>query len=68
MTAYADALERCASEAAPWHVVPADRKWYRNWAVMNILIEQLEAMALRWPPAPPDVDIEAQRMRLLATP
>jgi hypothetical protein len=49
-------------------VIPADRKWYRNWAVMNILIEELEAMALRWPPAPPEVDIEAQRARLLAMP
>ena len=68
MTAYADALERCTSEAAPWYVVPADRKWYRNWAVTNILVEQLEAMALRWPPAPPGVDIEAQRARLLAMP
>ncbi len=68
MTAYADALERCTSEAAPWHVIPADRKWYRNWAVTNILVEQLEAMALRWPPAPPGVDIDAQRARLLAMP
>jgi PPK2 family polyphosphate:nucleotide phosphotransferase len=68
MTAYADALEHCTSEAAPWYVVPADRKWYRNWAVTNILIEQLEAMALRWPPAPPDVDMDAQRARLLAMP
>jgi PPK2 family polyphosphate:nucleotide phosphotransferase len=68
MTAYADALERCTSEAAPWYVVPADRKWYRNWAVTNILVEQLEAMALRWPAAPPGLDIEAQRARLLAMP
>ncbi|HEX4690615.1 MAG TPA: PPK2 family polyphosphate kinase [Solirubrobacteraceae bacterium] len=68
MTAYADALERCTSEVAPWYVVPADRKWYRNWAVTNILVEQLEAMALRWPAAPPGLDIEAQRARLLAMP
>jgi PPK2 family polyphosphate:nucleotide phosphotransferase len=68
MTAYSDALERCTSEAAPWYVVPADRKWYRNWAVTNILVEQLEAMALRWPPAPPGVDIEAERARLTAMP
>src|SRR4051812_28376009 len=65
MTAYADALERCTSEVAPWYVVPADRKWYRNWAVTNVLVEQLEAMALRWPAAPPGLDIEAQRARLL---
>jgi PPK2 family polyphosphate:nucleotide phosphotransferase len=68
MTAYADALERCTSEVAPWYVVPADRKWYRNWAVTNVLVEQLEAMALRWPAAPPGLDIEAQRARLLAMP
>jgi PPK2 family polyphosphate:nucleotide phosphotransferase len=62
--AYSDALERCNTEAAPWHVVPADRKWYRNWAIMNILVEQLEAMAVAWPE--PDYDVEEQRRRLLA--
>ena len=33
--AYSDALERCTTEAAPWYVVPADRKWYRNWAIIE---------------------------------
>jgi PPK2 family polyphosphate:nucleotide phosphotransferase len=47
--AYADALQKCNSEVAPWHVVPADHKWYRNWAITRILIEQLEEMALTWP-------------------
>jgi PPK2 family polyphosphate:nucleotide phosphotransferase len=64
--AYGDAIERCSSEVAPWHVVPADRKWYRNWAVTNVLIEQLEELALRWPEPP--FDLEAQRRRLLASP
>jgi PPK2 family polyphosphate:nucleotide phosphotransferase len=66
MDAYDDALERCTSELAPWHVVPADRKWYRNWAVTELLIEHFEELALRWPE--PDFDIEAQRRRLLAMP
>ena len=65
MSAYADALERCNTDAAPWYVVPADRKWYRNWAVMNILVEQLEAMKVTWPT--PDYDPEEQRQRLLAS-
>lgn len=65
MEAYADALERCNTEAAPWYVVPADRKWYRNWAIMNLLVEQLEAMAVQWPE--PDFDVEEQRRRLLAS-
>jgi PPK2 family polyphosphate:nucleotide phosphotransferase len=64
--AYGDAIERCSSEVAPWHVVPADRKWYRNWAVTNALIEQLEELALRWPEPP--FDLEMQRRRLLASP
>ena len=34
---------------APWHVVPADKKWYRNWAVATILVATLEDMDLRWP-------------------
>jgi PPK2 family polyphosphate:nucleotide phosphotransferase len=64
LEAYGDALTRCNTEAAPWHVVPADHKWYRNWAIMNILVEQLEAMAVAWPPA--DYDVDEQRRRLLA--
>jgi len=65
MQAFGDALERCNTEAAPWYVVPADRKWYRNWAIMNILVEQLEEMSLVWPA--PDYDVEEQRQRLLAS-
>ena len=49
MAAYEDALARCTSEAAPWYVVPADKKWYRNWAVTRILIETLEEMDPRYP-------------------
>jgi len=63
--AYADALERCNTEIAPWHVIPADHKWYRNWAIMNILVEQLEALKVEWPAA--EFDVEEQRNRLLAS-
>ena len=66
MAAYADALERCNTEAAPWHVVPADRKWYRNWAITQLLIEQLEDMALEWPRG--DFDADEERRRLKAIP
>src|SRR5439155_17149466 len=31
--AYQAALDRCSTEAAPWYLVPSDRKWYRNWAI-----------------------------------
>ena len=66
LTAYEDALTRCSTDLAPWFVVPADRKWYRNWAVTKLLIEQLEEMGLDWPAA--TYDVEEQRTRLLAMP
>ncbi len=61
--AYADVFNHC-SRAAPWHVVPADRKWYRDWAVASLLAEVLAGMGLRFPE--PAFDVEEQRRRLLA--
>jgi PPK2 family polyphosphate:nucleotide phosphotransferase len=66
LVAYGDAIERCNTELAPWHVIPADRKWYRNWAITQLMIEQLEELALHWPE--PAFDVEEQRARLLAMP
>jgi PPK2 family polyphosphate:nucleotide phosphotransferase len=60
--AYADALELCNSDVAPWFVIPSDRKWYRNWAVAQLLAEHLRAMALDWPVA--DFDVEAELARI----
>ena len=39
MQAYQAALEKCSTDAAPWFVVPADRKWYARLAVTNLLLE-----------------------------
>ncbi|MFH7593998.1 PPK2 family polyphosphate kinase [Streptomyces racemochromogenes] len=61
--AYERVLERCSTEAAPWYVVPADRKWYRNWAVSRLLLEHLEELDPRYPPA--RFDVEACRARLM---
>jgi PPK2 family polyphosphate:nucleotide phosphotransferase len=63
--AYEIALERCNTETAPWMVIPSDRKWYRNWAVTQILLEHLTALHPRWPTA--DFDVAAQKARLAAT-
>jgi len=51
MAAFEEAIGRTSTKAAPWYVVPADRKWYRNWAVSRILVETLEDMDPRYPPA-----------------
>jgi len=50
--AYTDMLERTSTKVAPWYIVPADRKWYRNFAVSNIIIDQLEKMDPQYPDGP----------------
>jgi PPK2 family polyphosphate:nucleotide phosphotransferase len=65
MDAYQDVLERCNTEYAPWYVIPADRKWYRNWAVAQLLIERLRALDLEWPAA--NYDIEKEKTRVAAS-
>lgn len=47
--AYDDALTRCNTEHAPWHIVPADRKWERNLIISQIVREKLEAMDPQYP-------------------
>jgi PPK2 family polyphosphate:nucleotide phosphotransferase len=49
MEAYEDMLHKCSTDYAPWYVIPANRKWFRNLAVSQILREELEAMKLRYP-------------------
>jgi PPK2 family polyphosphate:nucleotide phosphotransferase len=46
--AYEDALAGCSTEAAPWHIVPADRKWYRNTAIATTIIEALQPYKKIW--------------------
>jgi polyphosphate kinase 2 (PPK2 family) len=53
-------LERCSTDAAPFHVVPANRKWDRNWAVATLLLEHLGALDQQWPKA--DFDVEQQSL------
>ena len=62
MEAYEALLEKCNTDAAPWHLIPADRKWYRNWAVAELLRETLADMQLSWPPAEFDVKVEKARV------
>ncbi|WP_225830557.1 PPK2 family polyphosphate kinase [Streptomyces sp. NK08204] len=61
--AYEIALERCATPEAPWYLVPADRKWYRNWAVSRLLLEHLVALDPQYPKG--DFDVAECRERLL---
>jgi PPK2 family polyphosphate:nucleotide phosphotransferase len=61
--AYSAAIGRCSTTAAPWYVVPANRKWYRNWAVAQLLIETMEEMKLTYPK--PHLDVRALKKSLM---
>jgi len=56
MRAYEAALTRCNTEYAPWHVVPANHKWYRNLVVTQAIVETLERMNPQFPPPEPGLD------------
>lgn len=60
--AYEIALERTNTDHAPWYVIPADRKWYRDLAIAHLLHEALASLDLDWPAA--DFDVAAERRRL----
>lgn len=47
--AFEDALTRCSTKWAPWHVVPADRNWFRNLAVSQVMVTELEKLPLQFP-------------------
>jgi PPK2 family polyphosphate:nucleotide phosphotransferase len=63
--AYTAALQETDAESAPWYIVPADRKWYRNWAVSALLAETLEELAPQYPA--PSYDVAAERRRVEAS-
>ena len=49
MAAYAEAMEHCSTEAAPWHVVPSDQNWYRNLTIMRTIVATLKDMDPQYP-------------------
>ena len=61
--AYEAALEKCSTEAAPWYIVPADHKWYRNFAVANLMLEAFERLDPQWPRGDFDPAQELDRVR-----
>lgn len=60
--AYQAMLDRTSVDGAPWHIIPADRKWFSRLAITELLIEALESLNLDWPPA--DFDVEHEKARL----
>jgi PPK2 family polyphosphate:nucleotide phosphotransferase len=47
--AYDDVLRKCSTDYAPWYVIPANNKWFRNLAVSQVILETLESMNMKYP-------------------
>ena len=60
MNAYTDAIANTSTEDAPWHIIPADKKWFMRVAVSEIIIKKMESLDLQYPTIS-----EAQRQSLL---
>jgi PPK2 family polyphosphate:nucleotide phosphotransferase len=56
MAAYGDALTLCNTDYAPWYIIPANRKWYRNLVITRIIVETLEDMNPQFPPEEPGLE------------
>lgn len=56
MAAYSAAISATSTHDAPWFVIPADRKWYRDWSLLSILVETLSEMDPRFPDPHPDIE------------
>ena len=54
--AYEEALTKCSTDHAPWYVVPADNKWFRNWVISDLIVRALAREKMKYPPPPPGLD------------
>ncbi|MDB6122503.1 MAG: hypothetical protein JWQ71_1496 [Pedosphaera sp.] len=59
--AYEDAINHCSTPYAPWHIVPANHKWFRDYVVAKTMVEALESLKLKWPK--PKVDISKIKIK-----
>ena len=59
--AFEDALSKCSTDAAPWFIVPANRKWARNLVIADIVADTLKSLDMRFPK--PEVDMEEIRRK-----
>jgi PPK2 family polyphosphate:nucleotide phosphotransferase len=55
MAAYEDMIRATSHQAARWHIVPADRNWYRDYTIAKIVAQAMEALDLKWPKATEDL-------------
>lgn len=56
MQAYEDVLSKTSSEYAPWYIVPANRKWYRDLVISSVLVDTLESLKMEFPQPEDDLN------------
>ncbi len=56
MKAYEDALNQTSTKHAPWFIVPANHKWYRDLVISSILVETLEGLNMKFPEPEEDLN------------
>jgi len=61
-TAYGNTIARTTTDVAPWYIIPADHKWYRNWVIAKLLLATFDMMGATYPQ--PDFDLDDLRARL----
>jgi PPK2 family polyphosphate:nucleotide phosphotransferase len=66
MQAYEDVLNKTSSEYAPWYLIPADKKWYRDLVIASILVDTLKQLKIDYPH--PGFDVAAMLKELEASP
>jgi PPK2 family polyphosphate:nucleotide phosphotransferase len=56
MQAFEDVFEKCSTKTAPWYIVPANKKWYRNVVISETIIKALESLDMKYPEPAVDLD------------
>ncbi|MEP6888081.1 MAG: PPK2 family polyphosphate kinase, partial [Nitrospirales bacterium] len=62
MNAYEDAISATSTDCAPWYIVPANYKWYRNLLVAETFVDALNSMKLKYPPVPAGIDFDTLKI------
>jgi polyphosphate kinase 2 (PPK2 family) len=62
MKAFEDVMTATSTDRAPWYIVPANRKWYRNLVVADRVVSMLEDLKLKTPPAPKGINFDTLKI------
>jgi PPK2 family polyphosphate:nucleotide phosphotransferase len=55
MAAFAEAISKTSTDYAPWHIVPANKKWYRDWVISNVIVDALKSLGMTYPESDQDL-------------